>query len=70
MEVEDVEEPICLVGCKEDADCNNFQFICHAGMLWYCFIIVRICFIRLELVALFAKLSPIIGMSCVINVLL
>ena len=51
MEVEDVEEPICLVGCKEDADCNNFQFICHAGMLWYCFIIVRICFITLELVA-------------------
>ena len=41
MKVEDVEDPICMIGCNNDEDCTNSEYICHNGQLQYHFIIVK-----------------------------
>ena len=38
MKVEDISGTLCLIGCNEDEDCTNSEYICHMGMSLHRFI--------------------------------
>ena len=49
--------PLCLIGCEEDEDCTNPEYICHMGMLWHHYYNSQSYFI---LLTLFSMISDVL----------